>query len=218
MKEKINIAIVDDQQLFRQGIISLLSEFNDFNVVFEASNGQELLSELKESNKPIHVVLLDIEMPVMDGIETTIKLKSKYPKLKIIILTMHDEEEMMVHLIEKGAHGFLPKNEDIERVADAIYSVHANGYFFNEKVSQAVVKGLVQNKKIFPSFGESDLSDKEIEVMKLICHELTSREISDKLGYSSSTIENFRTSILKKIGARNTAGIVMYALKRGLVT
>lgn len=217
MKEKITIAVVDDQQLFRQGIISLLSEEEDFNVVFEASNGNELMDKLKERIIPPNVLLLDIEMPYMDGIEATVKVRMKYPKIKIIILTMHDEEEMVVHLVERGANGFLPKSADYDRVVDAIYSVMSNGYYFNEKVNSAMVKGLVESKKIVPDFLEVELTKKEKEIISLICKEYSNAEIADKLNLSPKTIDNNRLSIIKKLGVRNTAGIVMYAVKKGIV-
>lgn len=217
MHQKINVAVVDDQQLFRQGLISLLEEFKEINIAFEASNGKEMFDKIRERQLPPDVILLDIEMPLMDGIEATEKLKMKYPRTRIIILTMHDEEEMIVHLIEKGAHGFLPKNEDFDRVIDAIYSVTESGFYFNEKVSKAMVSGLVKTKKIIPNFVNCELSDKEIEVTNLICKEFTNKEIGEKMNLSVKTIDNYRMSILKKIGAKNTAGIVMYAVKTGLV-
>lgn len=215
--EKINIAVVDDQQLFRQGMTSLLKEFKDLNIMFEASNGEELLDKLKRMDELPKVILLDIEMPVMDGLETTVHLKQKYPEIKVVILTMHDEEEMVVHMIEAGAHGFLPKNEDIEHVVDAIYAVHENGYYFNDKISRAMVNGLVSSKKIIPLFKATELSKRELEILELICREYTSVEIGQKVGLSARTIDNHRLSILKKIGARNTVGMVMYAVKRGLI-
>ncbi|MGZ4037828.1 MAG: response regulator, partial [Bacteroidia bacterium] len=215
MKTKINVAVVDDQHLFRQGMVSLLKEFRELNVMMEASNGRELMMQLQHQMPD--VILLDLEMPVMDGIETTELLKSKYPALKIIILTMHNEEEMIVHLIEKGVHGFLPKNEDIEIVIDAIYAVRESGYFFNEHVSKAMIKGLMSSKKIKPAFNPVKLIDKEIEVVKLICREFTNKEIADRLSLSSRTIDGYRERILKKIGAKNTVGIVMYAIKHGII-
>lgn len=215
--EKINIAIVDDQLLFRQGMISLLKEFKELNIVFEANNGEELMEKLKSKEPQPRVILLDIEMPVMDGMATTAQLKQKYPDIKIIILTMHDEEQMIIHLVEAGAHGFLPKNEDIEHVVDAIYAVHENGYYFNDKISRAMVNGLVSSKKIQPQFKSTELSKREIEILELICKEYTSIEIGDKMGLSARTIDNHRLNILKKIGARNTVGMVMYAVKKGLI-
>jgi len=215
-REKINIAVVDDQQLFRQGLISLLKENKKFNILYEAENGQHLFEKLKTKSQLPDVVLLDIEMPVLDGVETTKRLKQKYPHIKIIILTMHSEEEMIVHLIETGAHGFLPKNEDIEHVIDAIYAVHENGYFFNDRISKAMVKGLVSAKQIKPIFTDADLSDKELEVLRLMCKEHTSVEIAEIMHLGTKTIDNYRLGLIKKLGVRNSIGLVMFAVKKGL--
>lgn len=215
MSEKISIAVVDDQFLFRQGLISLLKEFDNLEVIMEASNGKELLEKMKV--KLPDIVLLDLEMPVMDGIETTVEIKRKYPFIKIIILTMHTDDEFIIQLVEKGASGFLPKDKDIEVVVDAINSVVENGYYFDEHISKAVVKGLVKAKKTNLSFTVQYLSEKEIAVIKLICKEYTNREISEKLGLSNRTVDAHRQTILLKTGAKNTAGIVMYAVKHNLL-
>lgn len=215
MSKKIKIAVVDDQYLFRQGLISLLKEFDKLEVIIEASNGNELLEKLKA--KQPDIVLLDLEMPVMDGIETTITLKRKYPSVKVIILTMHTDDEFIVHLLEKGACGFLPKDKDIEVVVDAIYSVIENGYYFDEKISKAMVKGLLKTKKANPAFADKYLSEKELAVVSLICKEFSNKEIADKLGLSKRTVESYRVAILVKTGAKNTAGIVLYAVKHNLL-
>lgn len=213
--KKIKLAVVEDQQLFRSGIISLLGEFEELEIIIEAENGKDFINQLKK-NKP-QVVLMDLEMPEMNGIETTEYLHSKFPEIKILILTMHDEDEFILHLIEKGANGFLLKDSSIETVVDAIYAIMENGYYFNDRVSKTMVKGLVRSKKIIPSFNNIQLSAREVEVIKLICKEYTNREISEKLNLSVRTIDNHRDKILSKIGARNTAGIVMFALKNNLL-
>lgn len=215
MKNPIKLAVVDDQHLFRQGLISLLGEFEDLTMEIEAANGSELLEQLK-TKKP-DVVILDLEMPVMDGIETTINLQKKYPDLKVLILTMHNEEEIILHLIEKGAHGFLLKDNQIETIVDAIYAVMENGYYFNDHVSKVMVRGLMNNQKIKPGFVDAGLSEREIEVVKLICKEFTNKEIAEKLFISVRTVDGHREKILQKTKAKNTVGIVMYAVKNGLV-
>lgn len=213
--KKIKLAVVDDQLLFRRGIISLIKEFEEIDVVIEAGNGKELIEGIKK-RKP-HIVLLDLQMPVMDGIETTAYLSEKYPDVKILILTMHDDDEFILHLIEKGANGFLLKNNSIDIVIDAIYSIVENGYYFNDRISKTMIKGLVRSKKIKPVFQSVSLSDREIEVIMLICKEYTNKEISERLCISIRTVENHRDKILEKTGARNTAGIVMFALKNNLL-
>ncbi|HTL81244.1 MAG TPA: response regulator transcription factor [Bacteroidia bacterium] len=215
MSQSYKIAVVDDQQLFRKGLISLFQEFEELNVVIEASNGKEFLDKLK--CKDPDVVFLDLEMPVMSGIETTEVLKSKFPELKIIILTMHNDEEIILHLIEKGAHGFLLKDEPIENLVDAVYSVMETGYSFNDRVSNAMIRSLVKSKKITPKFSDGKLSDREIEIVKLICKEYSNREIAEKLSLSVRTVDGHRDNIMSKIKAKNVVGVVMYAVKNNLL-
>lgn len=214
-EKKYKLAVVDDQKLFRQGLISMLNEFSGLKVIIEAENGRDLIEAMKKS-KP-DVILLDLEMPVMDGIETTEAVRKRYPDVKIIILTMHDDDSFISHLIEKGANGFLLKDTHIESVVDAIYAVAETGFHFNERISKAMVKGLVKSQRIKPSFTAANLTRKELEVLLLICKEHTTREISDMLGISTRTVDGHRDNILQKTGARNTAGIVMYAVKNGLL-
>jgi DNA-binding NarL/FixJ family response regulator len=215
MKKLIKLAVVDDQHLFRKGLISLIKEFEELDIVIEASNGNELIEKLK-TKRPT-VVLLDLEMPGMDGIETTEFLKRKYPEIKVLILTMHNEEEIILHLIEKGAHGFLLKDHPIETLVDAIYAVIENGYYFNDHISKVMVKGLLRTQKIKPSFNEVRLSEREIEVIRLICKEYTNKEIAEKLFISVRTVDGHREKILQKTKAKNTVGIVMYAVKNNLL-
>ncbi len=215
MIKKIKVAVVDDQYLFRQGLVSLLKEFEKIEVVMEASNGNGLLEKMKE--KPVDIVLLDLEMPQMDGIETTKAVKRQFPYVKIIILTMHTEDEFIIQLIDKGASGFLPKDKDIDVVVDAIYSVMENGYYFDERISKAMVKSLVKARKTPLALNVMNLSKMEIEVVKLICKEFSNKEIAAKLSSSIRTVDTHRYNILEKIGAKNTAGIVMYAVKNNLL-
>lgn len=215
MKNTVRLAVVDDQQLFRKGLVSLIDEFEELSVSLEAANGKELLEGLKTHKAD--VVLLDLEMPVMDGIETTENLRQKFPDIKVLILTMHNEEQIILHLLEKGAHGFLLKDNPIETVVDAIYGVIENGYFFNDRISKIMVKGLVRNNKIIPSFSPARLSEREIEVVRLICKEFTNKEIAEKLFISARTVDGHREKILEKTKAKNTAGIVMYAVKNNLL-
>lgn len=215
IKRKLKVAVVDDQKLFRQGIVSLLEEFDEMKVIIEAENGQELLTEMRREEPD--VILLDLEMPVMDGIVTTDFVRKKYPDVKIIILTSHDDDSFITHLLEKGANGFLLKDANIDTVVDAIYDVVETGFHFNDRVSKAMVKGLVKNNRVKPTFtNDVQFTSKEIDIIQLICKERTAKEISELLNLSVRTIEGHREIILKKMGARNTAGIVMFAVKNNL--
>lgn len=215
MRLPIKLAIVDDHALFRKGFIALLKDFTEFEIVIEAANGEELLEQLKK--KKVDVILLDIQMPIMDGIEVAERLQFKNGDTKIIMITSHNEDEFINHLISKGANGFLLKNQDIEIVVDAIYGVIENGYYFNDKVSKAMVKALVQNGQIIPCFVKKTLSTRELEVVRLISQELTSKEIAEKLFISPRSVDGHKERILQKTKAKNSIGIIMYAMKHQLL-
>jgi two-component system, NarL family, response regulator DegU len=214
-RKKHKIAVVDDQRLFREGIISLIEEYEDLKVTIEAENGKELIAALGSSEPD--VILLDLEMPVMDGIKTTDYLSKNYPHLKILVLTMHNDDEFILHMIKKGARGFLMKDSNTETFIEAIYSVVDNEYYFSDRISQVMLKGLISNKKKNPSFSTTDLSNRELEIVRMICKEYTSREISEKLSISLRTVEKHRDSIMQKTKTHNAAGIVMYAVKNRLI-
>lgn len=207
--------MIDDHTLFRKGLISLLEEYEELKVILEASNGKELVDVLK--TKQPDIILMDVEMPVMNGIEATEVVRKKFPDLKILILTMHSEEEFVAHLMEKGANGFLLKDYGIENIVDAIYSVYETGYYFNDKVSKVMLEKLVRGQHVKPQFKNGPLTEREIEIIKMICKEYSTREISERLCISVRTVEGHRENILKKTGARNTAGIVLFAVKNNVV-
>jgi DNA-binding NarL/FixJ family response regulator len=212
---KFKVAIVDDQQMFRKGLISLISEFNEMSVIIEAGNGKELIDKMVR--KVPDVVLLDLEMPGMDGAQTLAWLKQKHPRIRVIILTMHDEESIIAHMVENGAHGFLVKNDPIETLVDAVHSVMDTGYYFDDRISKALLTRLITGEKIKPKFSKVNLTERELQIVQLICEEFTNKEIAEKLCLSVRTIDGHREVILEKIKARNTVGIVMYAVKNGLV-
>lgn len=213
--KRIKIAIVDDQQLFRRGLKSLISEFNEMQVILEAENGKDFIDKLEK--KLPDVVLLDLEMPEMDGPQTLAYVKAKHPEMRVLILTMHNEESIIAHMVENGAHGFLLKNDPIETIIDAIHSVIDTGYFFDDRVSRALLTRLITGEKIKPKFTRVALSEREIQIIQLICEEHTNKEIAEKLNLSVRTVDGHREQILEKINAKNTVGIVMYAVKNGLV-
>lgn len=210
---KINIALVDDHKLFREGMKSILQQNEGFEVIIEAENGQGLLDNLAKGNIP-DIILLDLEMPVMDGIATLPNLEEKYPDIHVIILSMHSDESLIAHLMEKGANGYVLKDADADELRDAIEGTLKNGYFFSEVVSKAMLNQLVKKNKIKPAFKNNiQLTDRETEVLMLICKELTTAEIAEKLFLSPRTVEGYRNRLLEKTGARNTAGLVLFASK-----
>ena len=215
MSSCIKLAVVDDHLLFRKGLIAQLRDFPQFEVLMEASNGRELLDAI--SHTPIDVVLLDLQMPVMNGAEVAEHLQHKCPGTKIIIVSMHDSESYIHQLIGKGVSGFVLKDQGIEAVADAIHGVMENNYYFNERVSQAMVRGLIDSKMISPVFNSVQLTEREIEIIRLISCELTNREIAKKLSLSVRTIDGHKERILSKTKAKNVIGVIMYAHKHKLL-
>lgn len=213
----IKIVVVDDHHLFRSGVVALLSDYEDMEVVLQATNGKDLLNQLKR-NTP-HVVLLDIEMPEMNGIQTTLALKKEYPNIKIIILTMHNEEEFIFDLMNKGANGFLPKDKSVDAVVDAIYCVMQKGYYYNDQITQAIIKGNSGNLKAPGLLNKaSALTDREVEIVKLICEQKTNKEIGEMLFISARTVDNHKNNIFTKIGTKTTIGIVMFAMQSRLIS
>jgi DNA-binding NarL/FixJ family response regulator len=216
MNKPISLAIADDQQLFRKGLIALLADYPGISVTIEASNGQDLLSQLEDQSAD--VVLLDLQMPHMNGIETTQKLHKKNPDTKILILTSHNEEELIKHLILSGAHGFLLKDNTLETIVEAISGVTENGYYFNERVSKEMVSDLMSKYSIRPVFNQVSLSARETEIVRLMSQEYTNKEISEKLSISVRTVETHRDHILQKTNAKNSVGIIMYAYRNNIIS
>lgn len=213
---KIQIAVVDDHSLFRKGMISILQQVLDFDVVMEATNGQEFLDKL--STQAIDVVLMDLQMPVLDGIKTTEIVRSKYPDTKVLILSMHDEDQFVLHLMEIGANGYLLKDTDPEEVEKAIRKVNETDIYFSDFVSKIMLRKMnrktQQENKIFNY--KTDLSERELQVLKYICEGLTTAEIGEIVSLSPRTVEGHRLRMMEKLGLKNTAGLVAFAIRNNL--
>ena len=213
---KIQIAVVDDHSLFRKGMISILQQVPDFEVVMEATNGQEFLDKLP--NQPIDVVLMDLQMPVLDGIKTTEIVRVKHPDIKVLILSMHDEDQFVLHLMEIGANGYLLKDTDPEEVEKAIRKVHETDIYFSDFVSKIMLRKMnrktQQENKIFNY--KTDLSERELQVLKYICEGLTTAEIGDIVALSPRTVEGHRLRMMEKLSLKNTAGLVAFAIRNNL--
>lgn len=218
MLSPIKVAIADDHKIFRRGVIDTLTPFANISVVFEAEDGEHLL-QIMESDIP-DVILMDLKMPKMDGIQATIKVKEKYPDVKIIILTMYEDDNFIVHLVENGANAYLLKNSEPEEIYEAICTTFDKGFYFNENVNLALLKKVLhKNKQQFkPTFqNKVQLTEREMEVLQLICNEFTTQEISEQIFLSPRTVEGLRQKLLEKMNVKNTVGLVMYAFRNGLI-
>lgn len=211
-----SIALVDDHVLFRNGLKSLLLEFQEINIVIEASDGNELLAQLK--TKPVQVILLDIKMePGMNGMDALEQIRQKHPEIKVIMLSQFDDDQTIYHLVEKGAHGFLDKKEDIETIVDAVYAVMGKGYYYTEKVQNAISKGTATKHKVKHLQNICTLSEREIEVVRCICKQMSIKKIAEKMHLSPRTIDTYIENIYLKTGAKKVAGIVLYAIEHRLL-
>ncbi|HWY11281.1 MAG TPA: response regulator transcription factor [Bacteroidia bacterium] len=215
MKDKIKIHLVDDQQLFRQGVRSLLKGFNNLEVTGEAGNGIELLESLKESEPD--VILLDIKMPLMNGEEAAKEIKKNFPGIKIIILTMHDEAYYILELIKIGIDGFLPKNCDIKEIVIAIESVNAGKIYFEENIARALetCEEFVRPENCV--LGQKALDEMEKNVLKAICAGKRDKEIADHLNMSVYTVDFHKRNIKEKTGLQTSAELALYAVKNGII-
>lgn len=210
---KHGVILVDDHTLFRNGLKILLNNLSDYVVVGEAANGLEFL-DLLENQQP-DLVLLDIDMPVMDGIEAARKALHKYPDLKIITLSMYGEEDYYYKMVDAGVKGFLLKNSDINEVKTALQTVLDGGSYFSSELLQTLVNSLRSSKSNKET--QTILSERETEILILICQGLSNQEIAEELFISKRTVDKHRANILEKSDSKNTAQLVMYAIKNQLV-
>ena len=212
----LNVIIADDHALFRAGVKTALSLKKDVRIIGEADNGQQLLHLLRHLEPD--VILLDIQMPVMDGITALPEIKKLYPGIRIIMLTMHNDHSMISRLMELGANAYLTKNSDSEVIYEAIKTCYANEYYFNDLTNKALLDGL-RTKRNADTFAPAEvkLSDKEKHILKLMCDEKSTKEIADLVALSPRTVEAIRDKLKSKTGVKSVAGLIMYAVKSGII-
>ncbi len=214
--DKIRIAIADDYAIFRDGLKVGLNQDQHMEVVLEAGNGEELLAGLEEI--AVDVILMDLKMPGMDGMEATIQVRKRFESIKIIAVTLYEEDNFIIHLMEIGANAYLLKDANPPEIREAINAVHLNGYYFNDLVNKALLKKLVTKGNFKPTFNQKlEFSERELEVLQLICGEKTAVEIGTEIFLSPRSVEGIKQRLIDKIGVRNTAGLVMFAVKNGFI-
>lgn len=211
----INVAIADDHTLFRTGVKTSLSIRKDIQMVAEAENGMQLLNLLRHLQPDI--ILLDIQMPVMDGLATLPEIKKLYPGIKVIMLSMINDHTMITRMMEIGANSYLTKDSDSETIYQAIKTCHEDEFFFNDLTNKALLSGLRMKRVPEPVEANVHLTDKEITILRLMCEEKSTREIADAVELSPRTVEAIRDKLKSKTGTKSMAGLVMYAVKSGIV-
>ena len=213
-QKKIHIALVDDHSLFRSGIANLLREFNDIKVVFEAANGKEL-QEILTEKKEVDVILMDINMPLIDGYLATSWVKKRYPKIHVLALSMFDDDIAVIKMLKAGAGGYILKESKPQELYRAINEIKEKGIYLNELVSSKMLKDFQKSESLL--IKENLLSEREIEFIKLCVSELTYKEIAEAMNLAPKSVHNYREHLFLRLKLRSRVGLVMFAIKNKLV-
>ena len=213
----IRLFIADDHEIFRDGLALMLSKQKDIELIGQAENGRELIEKV-ELLLP-DLILTDIKMPLMDGVEATRQILKKNPTQKIIALSMFDEENLIVDMLEAGARGYLLKNADKQEILEAIHTVCENNTYYCRKTSSKLASMIVKSKfNPYKKTKAVEFNEREKEIVRYICQQCTAQQIAEKLFLSKRTVEGYRTKILEKMNVKNTAGVVIFALKHNLIS
>lgn len=211
----IKVLLVDDHKIVRDGIKLMLEPQPGIDVVAEAENGIKVLELLKET--AVDVIVMDINMPEMNGITTTMQVKEKYSEIKVLALTMSSDDSHIRQMVQAGASGYIMKSAGRDELTRAIHEVMEGKHYFSDQATQSIMMDLVKNKGKSSSPEPIHITERELEVLQLIVKENTNQEIAEKLYISPRTVDAHRRNLLQKTGARNTAGLVKYAFQHGLV-
>lgn len=212
--DKIKIAIVDDHRLVSKALENMISFNSNFQVIMNCFNGQEFLDELRKSNTHPDVILMDINMPIKNGIETTYEISNEFPNLKVIALTMEDHEGTIIRMLRAGAKGYLLKDMSPEILFDAINIVHEKGIFYTDLVTQSLLNIKTEDKVTYDV--QENLKGREVEFIRYACSELTYREIAEQMCLSPRTIDGYRDSVFVKLNVKTRVGIVLFAIRHNL--
>lgn len=215
MSVKAGVVLVDDHILLRNGLASLINSFGDYTVLFEASNGKDFINKIQAKHLP-EIVLMDINMPEMDGYETCLWVKDKYPQVKVLALSMYDNENAVIRMFKAGAKGYILKDCEPSELKNALYSLITKGFYYSEMVTGTFIRTINEEKN--PAKNIIQLREHEITFLKLVCTELTYKEIADKMFLSPRTIDGYRDDLFQKLNVKTRVGLVMYAIKNGFVT
>ncbi|PQJ69170.1 response regulator transcription factor [Polaribacter butkevichii] len=219
MMKKINIIIADDEELFRKGIRFLLEREENLTISYEAENGKKLIDFISTTTEKPDIILMDLKMPEINGVEATKVIHKKYPEIKIIALTSFDGKSFITNMIDVGASSYLLKNTSPKMVIHTINEVSKKGFYYDEKVLKIIHENIISSsgKRIKSDLDKKLLSKREIDVLELICDQYTTAEIADKLFISPRTVEGHRNNLLLKTQSKNVAGLVIYGIQKKLI-
>lgn len=215
-KNTTSIALVDDHSLLRNGLAALINSFEGYNVLFEADNGKDFINQLQTHAVP-DIILLDITMPEMNGFETAAWIKQNTPSIKILILSMMDNDEVVISMLKAGARGYILKDSKPALFKQALDNIRDSGFFMNELVSNKMLNYLTHEDKRGSEVSlVSELSDKEIAFLKYACTEMTYKDIASSMQVSPRTVDGYRDDLFKKLNVQSRVGLVIFAIKNGL--
>ncbi len=216
---KIKIVLADDEELFRVGMSHILSKDEDIEIVFQASNGKELIHYLETTIASPDIIIMDIKMPELNGVEATKQINQNFPSINIIALTTYNTKPFIRNMIDVGASAYLVKNSHTELVLQTIKQVYFNGFYYDNQVLEALKSSKNKRKGNGKTVFDRDfITDREREILEEICLQKTSQEIAEKLFISKRTVEVHRKNLLEKTGVKNMAGLVIFAIKNELIS
>lgn len=212
-----SVALVDDHELLRTGLTAIINSFEGFKVVIEANNGRQFIETVKLKTPP-DIVLLDITMPIMDGYETSSWIKINLPQVKVLVLSMLENDTAIIRMLKNGARGYILKDSKPKVFKDALDSIRDSGYFINELVSNKLMH-YINHEEVFDSdtFALNNLSENEVTFLKWICTEKTYKEIADEMCLSPRTIDTYRDNLFKKLDVKTRVGLAIFAIKNSIV-
>lgn len=211
---KTTIGMADDHVLIRQALAGMVEYFGNYEVIMQASNGLELLSLIEKGPQP-ELVLLDISMPVIDGIETAKRISESYPDIKMLALSMMDDEKSIINMVQNGVRGYILKDAEPLQLKEAMQNVLQKGFHYSDLVTGRMIHSL-QNGKHTREQNGNKLSDREMEFLKYTCTELTYKEIADKMHISPRTVDGYRDTLFEKLGVKSRVGLCLYAVRMGM--
>jgi two-component system, NarL family, invasion response regulator UvrY len=216
MNKNIKVALVDDHVILRNGLAAIVTKLG-YNVLFECSNGTQLMTKLDKTNQP-DLILMDINMPEMDGYQTTLWLRNNYPLIKVLALSMYDDEKAIIRMIRNGARGYILKETDMQELKKAIDSVLTKGFHYSDLVTGRLIHSIAHNDESDNNHSHTlDLNDREIEFLKLACTEMTYKEIALEMHLSPRTIDGYRDALFEKLNIKSRVGLVIFAIKNGII-
>ncbi len=216
MNKNIEVVLVDDHILLRNGLSALIKSFDGFSVLFEANNGRDLIQKLHKDHLP-GIILMDINMPEMDGYETALWIKNNFPEIRVLALSMYDHENSIIRMFKAGARGYILKDSDPAELKNALNSVASKGYYYTEMVTGRLIHTInTMDEDESQAKTLIQLTERETLFLKLVCSEFTYKEIADKMNVSPRTVDGYRDALFEKLNVKTRVGLVMYAIKQGI--